>query len=50
MLLFVNAAIREVIYRSYRILYIVDEDDEEIDVLTIRHASRQFGPLGSEGE
>ncbi|PSQ90124.1 MAG: type II toxin-antitoxin system RelE/ParE family toxin [Bacteroidetes bacterium QS_8_64_10] len=45
-----DEAIREVIYRNYRIVYIVDRDDEEVEVLTIFHSSQQFGPLDSGGE
>ena len=33
--------IRELIYRQYRIVYIVD--GENVDVLTIFHGARQFG-------
>ncbi len=36
--------IREVIYRQYRIIYVVSE--ERVEVLTIYHSSRQFGALG----
>ena len=43
-------AIREVIYRNYRIVYVVDRDDEEVEVLTIFHASQQFGTLGPSEE
>ncbi len=35
--------LREVIYREYRIMYHVDEMDEEILMLTVLHSSRQFG-------
>ena len=42
-----DEAIREVIYRHYRIVYVVDQDDEEVEVLTIFHSSQQFGGLGS---
>ncbi len=45
-----DEAIREVIYRNYRIVYVVDQDEEEVDVLTIFHASKQFGTLGSTEE
>lgn len=45
-----DEAIREVLYRNYRIVYVVDREDEEIDVLTIFHSSQQFGTLGSEDE
>lgn len=43
-----DEAIREVLYRDYRIVYIVDEDDAAVDVLTIFHSSQQFGPLDSD--
>ena len=42
-----DEAIREVLYRNYRIVYVVDRDDEEVEVLTIFHSSQQFGALGS---
>lgn len=42
-----DEAIREVLYRNYRIVYVVDRDEEEVDVLTIFHSSQQFGRLGS---
>lgn len=45
-----DEAIREVLYRNYRIVYVVDRDDEEVDVLTIFHSSQQFGTLGSGDE
>ena len=45
-----DEAIREVLYRNYRIVYVVDQDDEEVDVLTIFHSSQQFGALGSDDE
>ncbi|PSQ76528.1 MAG: hypothetical protein BRD37_06840 [Bacteroidetes bacterium QH_8_67_23] len=42
-----DEAIREVIYRDYRIVYVVDRDKEEVEVLTIFHSAQQFGTLGS---
>ena len=42
-----DAAMREVIYRQYRIVYVVDQHDDEVEVLTIFHSSQQFGGLGS---
>lgn len=45
-----DEAIREVLYRNYRIVYVVGRDDEEVDVLTIFHSSQQFGALGSGDE
>jgi plasmid stabilization system protein ParE len=41
-----DEAIREVIYRNYRLVYVVDADDENVEVLTIFHSSRQFGTPG----
>lgn len=45
-----DEAIREVLYRHYRIVYVVDRSDEEVEVLTIFHSSQQFGALGSAEE
>jgi plasmid stabilization system protein ParE len=45
-----DEATREVLYRNYRIVYVVDPDDEEVDVLTIFHSSQQFGAVGSDDE
>ena len=45
-----DEAIREVIYRNYRIVYVVDPGDEEVEVLTIFHSSQQFGTLGPEDD
>lgn len=42
--------IRELIYRRYRIIYFVDESGGEVEVLRIRHSSRQFGGLPGESE
>ncbi len=35
--------LREVIYRQYRIMYHVNESDEEVLIVTVVHSSRQFG-------
>ena len=45
-----DEAMREVIYRNYRIVYVVDREDEEVEVLTIFHSSQQFGASGSSEE
>jgi len=45
-----DEAIREVLYRNHRIVYVVDRDDEEVEVLTIFHSSQQLGALGSSEE
>lgn len=37
--------IRELLYRQYRIIYIVDRAEERVDVLTIFHSAKQFGGL-----
>ena len=42
-------AIRELIYRDYRIIYVVDADDTEVDVLTVVHSSQHLGSLNSGG-
>ena len=41
-------AIRELIYRDYRIIYIVDAEDEQVDVLTVVHTSQHLGSLNSD--
>ena len=38
-----DESIRELIYRQYRIIYVVDEGSAEI--LTVYHSARQFGTL-----
>jgi plasmid stabilization system protein ParE len=38
-----DEAIRELIYRDYRIMYIVDAEGERVEILTVLHSSRQFG-------
>lgn len=37
--------IHELLYRDYRIIYIVDTDDEQVDVLTVVHSSQHLGSL-----
>lgn len=39
-----DESIRELIYRQYRIIYVVGKDAAE--VLTVYHSARQFGGLG----
>ena len=40
-----DESIREILYRGYRILYIVsgEEDMEEVKILTVFHSSMPFG-------
>ncbi len=45
-----DASIRELIYRSYRIMYFVDPEGENVEVLTVLHSSRQFGSLDFDDE
>ncbi len=45
-----DASIREVRYRSYRIMYYVDGASEEVEVLALVHTSQQFGALDLEDE
>ena len=45
-----DESIRELIYRSYRIMYFVDQEGEEVEVLTVMHSSRQFGSLDFDDE
>ena len=37
-----DAAMREVLYRNYRIIYLYSDDDR-VEVLSVFHSSRQFG-------
>ncbi len=39
--------IRELIYRDYRLIYIVDLKTEQVDVLTVIHSSQHLGSLNS---
>ena len=46
-----DESLREIIHRNYRIVYIHLQDDDRVEVLTVFHASRQFGALpGGLGE
>ena len=45
-----DESIRELIYRSYRIMYFVDQEGEEVEILTVMHSSRQFGSLDFDDE
>ena len=45
-----DASIRELIYRGYRIMYFVDPEGENVEVLTVLHSSRQFGSLDFDDE
>lgn len=38
-----DAAIREVIWRDYRVIHYVDGEAERVEVLAVLHTSRQFG-------
>jgi plasmid stabilization system protein ParE len=40
-----DSKIREIFYRSYRIIYFYEEDSEIVEILTIYHGARQFGGL-----
>lgn len=44
-----DEALREVIYKGYRVFHLVSgpEGEEEVEVLTVFYSSRQFG--GGEG-
>ena len=45
-----DEAIRELIYRDYRIIYFVGPSDEEVAVLTVIHSAQQFGSLDFDDE
>lgn len=36
-------AMREVVYRDYRIFYLYDDEEDRVEVLSMFHSSRQFG-------
>lgn len=38
-----DEAFREVVHRNYRIVYMLLPDEDRVEVLTVFHASRQFG-------
>lgn len=40
-----DAALREILYRGYRVFHIVSgtDDEPEVDVLSVFHSTRQFG-------
>lgn len=40
-----DEAMRELLYRGYRIVYVV-VDEERVDVLTVFHSARPFGDAG----
>ena len=42
-----DPSIRELLYRGYRIVYVVLPDDDAVDVLTVFHSSRPFGEVGT---
>ena len=47
-----DEAVREILYRGYRIMHIVsgDEGDEEIKILTVVHSSLPFGDVPEDDE
>ena len=38
-----DESLREVIHRNYRVVYLYSPDDDRVEILTVFHASRQFG-------
>ena len=40
-----DAALREIIYRGYRVFHIVSssEEEQEVEILSVSHSTRQFG-------
>ncbi len=38
-----DLAIRELLYRGYRVIYLFDKEDEVVEILTIVHTSKSFG-------
>lgn len=38
-----DEAIREVVWREYRVIHFVDEDAQRVEVLSVLHSSQQLG-------
>jgi plasmid stabilization system protein ParE len=38
-----EVCLRELIYRNYRIMYLLDEETNDVEILSIFHSSKQFG-------
>lgn len=38
-----DGQVREVVHRGYRIFYYYDAQADRVEVVSVRHASRQFG-------
>ena len=45
-----DEAMREVIHRQYRIIYMYLPEEDRVEVLTVFHSSRQFGALPGEND
>ncbi len=43
-------SVRELIYRNYRIMYVVDDSEKSVEVLTVIHSARQFGGFEAEDD
>lgn len=43
-----DEAMREVIHRQYRIIYLYAPEEDKVEVLSVFHSSRQFGGLPGE--
>ena len=44
---FGDSALREIVVRSYRVIYRVDHDHRQVDVVRFWHGARGFPDLGS---
>lgn len=38
-------SIRELVHRNYRIIYLHNADEDDVEILTVFHSARQFGGL-----
>lgn len=40
-----DTTIREIIYRNHRIIYLIEEESDQVEILTIIHSAQQLGPI-----
>ena len=44
-----DEALRELIHRGFRIMYVLEPESESVEILTVLHSTRQFGAPESTG-
>lgn len=40
-----DTTIREIIYRNHRIIYLIEEESNQVEILTIIHSAQQLGSI-----